>query len=591
MTIESILENEVIQDAASVWVLKGHTQFEYSDGAESERYLREVLSAVGDLGTRSAELQSCIKDWPSEYHLSRRRSQLLAGFEFDRTMKVLEVGCGCGAITRQLGEAFEDVVSVEGSIARARLARLRTRDLPGVTIICAPFQDIRFTRKFDAIVCIGVYEYSASFVSGANPYDAVLQWFSDLLAPGGVLILAIENQFGLKYITSCREDHLGSRFAGLEGYHRQPRRVRTFGRVELERNLKQHFPNVRFYYPYPDYKMPDCVIGEEFLSGGLAGELVSRMKARDYYGALPPLMDEVSVSLELARNDCLPFFANSFLVVAGKQDTERVRFNQLAVLYSSPREPRFETVTKVVREADGSVMAHKTLCGASSAIEDGPVRLSATTSKWRADHSLYTEVYLRCLNREAREREIFSPCKAWVDFLRQASTEVNGESLVRGEYIDCIWSNFYPGSGNPAFIDREWTWRNSIPLNVLAIRAIYQFLLLLGDAAPPVVARWPRSGKRLIARIADILGLRLEARDFQRFVRLECELQSIVRGFDASRHGIVLRWFLLDRHSLNMFLRARARARGRGARVLARVLRMARFPSRWRSDLRKAAPT
>ena len=158
MSVQSIVSNELRQDASSVWVLAGHDRFGYSDGAESEKYLDQVFRAASDLSTTSAELEEWIKDWPSEYHLTVKRAQLLSGFRFDRGLKVLEVGCGCGAITRFLGENFDDVVSVEGSINRARLARLRTRDLPGVTILCAPFQEIRFSRKFDIVFCIGVYE-------------------------------------------------------------------------------------------------------------------------------------------------------------------------------------------------------------------------------------------------------------------------------------------------------------------------------------------------------------------------------------------------------------------------------------------------
>lgn len=104
MTVQSIVENRLIADAAGVWQLENHREFGYSDGLESERYLQRVFDAAQDLGTRSAELEQHIKDWPSEYHLTTKRAQLLAGFSFDRSLRVLEVGCGCGAITRHLGE-------------------------------------------------------------------------------------------------------------------------------------------------------------------------------------------------------------------------------------------------------------------------------------------------------------------------------------------------------------------------------------------------------------------------------------------------------------------------------------------------------
>src|SRR3954452_268849 len=103
MNIRSMIQNELIEDASSVWLLKDHGKFDYSEGAASEKYLDKVLRSATDLSTRSSELEGWIKDWSSEYHLTTKRSQLLSGFKFDRSLKVLEVGCGCGAITRHLG--------------------------------------------------------------------------------------------------------------------------------------------------------------------------------------------------------------------------------------------------------------------------------------------------------------------------------------------------------------------------------------------------------------------------------------------------------------------------------------------------------
>ena len=210
MNIRSVIRNELIEDKSSVWLLKDHAEFGYSEGAAAEKYLENVFNAASDLSSRSSELESHIRDWSSEYHLTTKRAQLLSGFRFDRSFKVLEVGCGCGAITRHLGESFDSVISVEGSLPRARLARLRTRDLTSVSVICAPFQKIRFSGKFDVIFVIGVYEYSAAFVEGDDPYNAVLEYFAEILAPNGIVVMAIENQFGLKYFNAFREDHLGA---------------------------------------------------------------------------------------------------------------------------------------------------------------------------------------------------------------------------------------------------------------------------------------------------------------------------------------------------------------------------------------------
>ena len=240
--MRDIVENDVRQEPSLVWVLEDHEHFAYSEGVRTENYLEQVLRSARDLSSDSSELDNFVRDWPSEYHLSHKRAQLLSGFDFDRNLRVLEVGSGCGAITRYLGETFDSVTCIEGSLRRARISRLRTHDLPGVSILCAPFQDVRFSTKFDVVFCIGVYEYSSSFVDCADPYDSVLRYFRDVLSPTGVVVLAIENQFGLKYFSSSAEDHLGVMFEGLEGYHSGLGRVRTFGRTQLETDLKRYFP-------------------------------------------------------------------------------------------------------------------------------------------------------------------------------------------------------------------------------------------------------------------------------------------------------------------------------------------------------------
>lgn len=570
MSVQSIVSNELRQDPSSVWVLAGHDRFGYSDGAESEKYLDQAFRAATDLSTTSAELEEWIKDWPSEYHLSVKRAQLLSGFRFDRGFKVLEVGCGCGAITRLLGENFDDVVSVEGSINRARLARLRTRDLPGVTILCAPFQEIRFNRKFDIVFCIGVYEYSASFVEGENPYDSVLEYFSDLLTPDGMVVIAIENQFGLKYFTSATEDHLGVRFEGLEGYHVNPGKVRTFGKAELEQNLRKHFSDIRFFYPCPDYKIPDCVLTEDFMGSPRAGELVSQLKSRDYSASQPPLYDEASVVLELARNGMLPFFSNSFLAFAGKTVIHGAAFDQLAYLVSSSRRPLFRTCTRIIDVGGGQLRVEKQPLSGGSGAQEGPVALHATESPWLDTVSLHTTTYLRARGAKRSLADIFSPCAAWVAYLQSLATLRNGATWLDGNYVDCTWHNVFPKGVDFEFVDREWTWHQDIRLPVVVIRAIYYFLARTEDQ--PGISRQlaRRSGRALITEIAMGLGVSPGATDFADFVELESEFQSVAFGVDKVRYRAALGWFLTDRTSLKAFrtcrkfaLRVRASAEAR----------------------------
>jgi protein-L-isoaspartate O-methyltransferase len=571
MPISSMVTNALTRDESGVWILENHDSFGYTEGAAAERYLDKVLRGAADLSTTSIELEQRIRDWTSEYHLTARRAQLLSGFSFDRGMRVLEVGCGCGAITRFLGETFDNVVSVEGRLSRARIARLRTRDLEHVEIVCAPFQKVSFSAKFDVIFCVGVYEYSGLFVDDPAPYDAVLRYFKSLLAPGGAVVIAIENQFGLKYFTSSREDHLGSMFDGIEGYRRSRQRVRTFGREELSRTLRGHFAHQTFYYPYPDYKIPDAVVSEEFLLGGGATELVAQLGSRDYDGDIGSLFDESLATFEISRNGMLPFFSNSFLVIAGDSEDGRIRFDQLAMLYSSPRRGAFRTRTRVVRGPNGKAIAEKSPSSGQAAVDSGRLRLVPVSSEWRSSWSLQTELYLAALRRGASVSDIVAPCRRWLEALRRVETS---PGFIPGAYLDAIWSNSYSeADGSCAFIDLEWEWKEPIPLHSVFIRAAYLFLEWTDRKTHKLDSLGLRSGRAQIAELGRALGLQLSGRDFDDFVRLESEFQASafgVSGPDVAR-GVTL--YLRDRRLARRSREAKAALSKFAARVSARLTR------------------
>lgn len=552
MNIESVIENEMVRDQSLVWVLKGHDRFGYSDGLRSEQYLERVFRSATDLGTGSSELESYIKDWASEYHLSRKRAQLLSGFRFDRSMKVLEVGCGCGAITRHLGENFDQVVSVEGSLPRARLARLRTRDLESVQVVCAPFQEIKFKEKFDIVFCVGVYEYAASFVSGDDPYTSVLEYFSEMLSSKGVLVIAIENQFGLKYFVSSSEDHLGTMFEGLEGYHRRPGVVRTFGRRELECRLRSQFADVQFFYPYPDYKMPDCVVTDEFLATGAPGELLSQLRSRDYSGERAPLWDESAMVMELSRNQALDFFSNSFLVLASKGKYRGIEFPQHAIIFSPARRPLFSTMTRVTGDLDGRMLVSKRRVYAAEDGRGSRLQLRDTQSDWIDGLSLQTVLALRSKNVAQSLEGIFQPCRAWVAELASASFEKDGVRYLPGDHVDSIWSNAYVSNAGCVIVDREWSWDSPIRTNVVVIRAIFDFLEKVQRAPIQAGVLASRSGQRLITAIARTFGVILDHEDFARFIELEAEIQELAFGVPRGRTNKYLHWYLVDRPTLQM---------------------------------------
>jgi len=169
--------------------------------------------------------------------------------------------------------------------------------------------------KFDYITLVGVLEYARSFVTPGNgeaPALKLLKLCRTLLKPDGILFVALENKFGLKYFAGAREDHSGRSFESIEGY-RADSPAETWSRDELAALLLDAgFGSRRFYYPYPDYKLPEEIFSDDYLPE--SNHLLKN--APNYDRDRYRIFSEKLALISLVENRKFDFFANSFLVLA-----------------------------------------------------------------------------------------------------------------------------------------------------------------------------------------------------------------------------------------------------------------------------------
>ena len=82
----------VLDEGSGVRLHPEYQAFPYSDGQAVEERLLQVLTEAADLSTMSRELVTKITDWPSEYHLSPKRHNLLRHFDrLDAASRILVV--------------------------------------------------------------------------------------------------------------------------------------------------------------------------------------------------------------------------------------------------------------------------------------------------------------------------------------------------------------------------------------------------------------------------------------------------------------------------------------------------------------------
>jgi SAM-dependent methyltransferase len=307
--------------------------FDYSDGQATEIYLDEVLSSVTDLSSESKELHDCIRDWPSEYHLSGLRANLLKPLDLGKAKRVLELGCGCGAISRYLGELGIEVDAVEGSPVRAKLAAKRCQDLPNVTVSTANFNDLELPKNYyDAVLYIGVTEYAGRFSDAQSDQAAVVNLLQNARSAtheNGQVVIAIENRLGLKYLMGAHEDHYALPFVGVDGYP-ESQGIRTYDYEQWLELLDQSgLPNSKFLLPFPDYKIPTVILSDQAAGGndGLSSSIAEKLargeldwRSYDYSSDFSIGPNETYIWQGIAQAGCLHQFANSYLIVAGSNE-------------------------------------------------------------------------------------------------------------------------------------------------------------------------------------------------------------------------------------------------------------------------------
>ena len=519
------------------------SRYDYSDGAAAEAYILECIEACNDVSSGSEELVRRIRDWPSEYHFSASRATLLAPFDL-HGLSVLEVGCGCGAITRALGEAGAHVVALEGSLERARITAARCRGLDNVEVVCDDFRDFQPPATFDVVFMIGVLEYAPCYFAVADPIGAALAKAQACLSDDGALVVAIENQLGLKYFAGCSEDHHGQAFFGIEDRYRETIGPQTFGRGDLQRRLVDAgYAHLAWYYPFPDYKLPRLILTEQGLADPRlpSGTMIGGLRTRDYIWPHPEVFAEDAAWDVVQRNGLIPELSNSFLVVASRDSGSRslAAPGWLAELRTSDRVRAYRTVTRFVATADGLRVTKVRAEAAAAEPSGSPVGLLLPTdSPLLAGAPLGSRVRRLFRAPDIHADTLAAVLRPWVDSLRSSSPE--GGSLLPGDMLDLVPWNLMEPAGRPLRasdssgftpFDLEWEYRPDLTLTHVVFRGLAS--VLQGVHGRSRLADEITRGA-LLRDIGGRLSVSIDPGLAEEVLGREAEIQSAVFGMDQS---------------------------------------------------------
>lgn len=416
------------------------------------------------------------------------RSNILNWYPFSSNDNVLEIGCGCGTLTGMLSEKCGSVTCIEGSKRRAEITYYRHKSKKNLVVYAGNFNDIKIDRKFDYIILIGVFEYAKMFFLTDNPFDTFLEKIQSLLATTGKVLLAIENRYGIKYWAGANEDHLLKPYVGLEGYDNY--QVQTFGKEEFIKMIQKYgFTKNKFYYPFPDYKLPTVVYTDKRLPK--YNEIVD-IPIYSYGNSMN--FDSRKVLSGLLDNQCFGFFSNSFLIEFGG---EKSKLSDIIYARNlSYRSADFKTITiENEKHEIIKIGSNESSCNHLVQLKKNHDLMKkkniAACQINKKGNCYYVEKiegeevaqYISCLAKQKKWDAIWTEIDRLVDFYKSISTKkvisnpiiseilkvyhqetwVLNLSLIDGNISNIIRKE----NGNYVFIDQEWIDDRELPMEYL----------------------------------------------------------------------------------------------------------------------------
>lgn len=477
------------------------------------------------------------------HNFTDARENLINWYPFSENASVLEIGAGMGALTGILCQKCNSVTAFEHSPKRAEIIRCRYPEYSNLNVICGDVLAYEFKQKYDYITLIGVLEYMGINSSSDDPYSEILIKINQLLKPNGVLLLAIENRFGLKYWCGAAEDHTGVPFDGISGYQKNSYTtrynksgVKTFSRDILKEYLEKcGFRQNKWFYPLPDYKFPTMVFSDEYLPGNTA---VGGIKF-SYPQESCLIADERKLYPEIFQNQVFPFFANSFLVEAHKGQLPESEIIYASLKRDYKSEYRLATLItnqkKVIKKSlTAASQAHLELFKYNANVlqqhnvpiipfecEDKQI-IQAWQDAPRVDLVVKEALYNRDVEKvnlliNELKKQLRMPSSTYMSKSCACSPlnytfsfKDEKEILIDG-YIDMTFVNSFYIAERITFFDQEWRFQN-VPLDFIVYRALkycidskedFDFLIGLTDITSEEIEQYDTAETIMLQNMMD----------------------------------------------------------------------------------------
>ena len=238
---------------------------------------------------------------------------ILNWYPFNQKQKVLEIGIKSEELTSFLKQKCSKVQRVS-----------KIDELENIM------------EKFDIIILIEINNCKKLTLKN------LIRKLESFLEVDGKILLAVDNKFGLKFWNGNPENIFEKKFTSLIGYNNEPEKIETYTKKYIETILKEMGYNTRFYYPLPDYKLPNVIFTDEQLP-----EYNNIDKYNPYFLEKSDIIfNELDVFREILKTnkEMFTFFANSFLVEITKGECDKT---YKYISFNNMRKKEYQLITKI----------------------------------------------------------------------------------------------------------------------------------------------------------------------------------------------------------------------------------------------------
>ena len=275
---------------------------------------------------------------------------------------------------------------------------------------------------------------------------------------------------------------------------------KLYGKKELEKIFKNlKIKNYKFYYPLPNYKMPNVIFSDEYMTNENTTKLMYNIT---YEKGSVVVFDELKALKQVTKNGLFNFFANSYLIEM-KLGNEKIDTDVRFVSYNNNRKEEYQLATIIKKEnvikKGISKKSEKHIKNIELNIKNlkklgfnliDEVNGNEIISKYVKEDTFDKLIIAKIL--DGNFNKAYKLISDWYEYIKTRliqnkksnlnenidtkPEELENLTILKNGYIDLVFENTFYNNGDFLFFDQEW-YEDGMPIEFLLYRAINNMYL------------------------------------------------------------------------------------------------------------------